>query len=177
MVDSAVSLLDLRESEGPGQGVLLSGSPVAGVLSQGRFRFSQVPREPQCAFAMLSDPGRTSAPSHCGASVLPPLTKRRRLRRLISFEAQLHGFSTRCLRFMPPSLTTMQNSLPGVASLSGWDFSLPTEFHWRVSLSLPLSQGLPWRDLSLIFLSKILSPSPFLEGLTYARNGGSALCS
>ncbi len=81
LVDSAVSLLGLRESEGPGLGVVLSGSPVAGLLSQGRFRFSQVPREPHCAFALLSDPGRTSTPSHCGASVLPPLTKRRRLRR------------------------------------------------------------------------------------------------
>ena len=102
---------------------------------------------PMCLCPALRPRPDQRTPRHCGVSVLPPLTKRRRLRRLISFEAQLHGFSTRCLRFMPPSLATMQNSLPGVASLSGWDFSLPTEFHWRVSLSLPLSQGLPWRDL------------------------------
>jgi hypothetical protein len=35
------------------------------------------------------------------------------------FEAQSHGFDARCLRFVPPSLTTTQNSLPVVANLSG----------------------------------------------------------
>ena len=34
------------------------------------------------------------------------------------FEAQSHGFGTGCLRFVPPSRTTTQNSLPGVASFS-----------------------------------------------------------
>jgi hypothetical protein len=34
------------------------------------------------------------------------------------FEAQSHGFSTGCLRFVPPLLATTQNSLPGVANLS-----------------------------------------------------------
>ena len=34
-------------------------------------------------------------------------------------EAQSHGFDARCLRFVPPSLTTTQNSLPVVANLSG----------------------------------------------------------
>jgi hypothetical protein len=34
------------------------------------------------------------------------------------FEAQSHGFGTGCLRFVPPSLATTQNSLPGVANLS-----------------------------------------------------------
>jgi len=28
------------------------------------------------------------------------------------FEAQSHGFCTRCLRFVPPLLTTTQDSLP-----------------------------------------------------------------
>jgi hypothetical protein len=51
----------------------------------------------------------------------------------ITFGAQSHGFSTGCLRFVPSSRTTTQNSLPGVANLSGWDFSLPTEFQRRVS--------------------------------------------
>jgi hypothetical protein len=35
------------------------------------------------------------------------------------FEAQSHGFDAGCLRFVPPSLTTTQNSLPVVANLSG----------------------------------------------------------
>jgi hypothetical protein len=56
---------------------------------------------------------------------------------MITFGAQSHGFSTGCLRFVPSSRTTTQNSLPGVANLSGWDFSLPTEFLRRVSASRP----------------------------------------
>ena len=35
------------------------------------------------------------------------------------FEAQSQGFDARCLRFVPPSRTTTQNSLPVVANLSG----------------------------------------------------------
>jgi hypothetical protein len=41
-------------------------------LPQGRCRLSQVPREPLCASALLSDPGRASVPSLRGTSVLPP---------------------------------------------------------------------------------------------------------
>src|SRR2546428_14016405 len=49
---------------------------------------------------------------------------------------------------MPSSLTTTQNSLPGVASLSGWDSSVPTEFHWAISaLRPPPPLSLPWRDV------------------------------
>src|SRR2546428_10781833 len=50
---------------------------------------------------------------------------------------------------MPSSLTTTQNSLPGVASLSGWDSSVPTEFHWAISaLRPPPPLSLPWRDVA-----------------------------
>jgi len=73
---------------------------------------------------------------------------------MISFVAQSHGFGTDCLRFVPSFLTSTQNSLPGVANLSGWDSNVPTEFLRGVSalrLSLPLS--LSWRDLILILLS------------------------
>ena len=58
------------------------------------------------------------------------------------FEAQSHGFGTGCLRFVPPSRATTQNSLPGVANLSGWDSSVPTEFLRRV-LSFPARPS-PW---------------------------------
>ena len=45
-----------------------------GARFQGRFRISHVPREPQCALALLSDPGRTSAPwPNAALEVLPPL--------------------------------------------------------------------------------------------------------
>ena len=67
---------------------------------------------------------------------------------MISFGAQSHGFGTDCLRFVPSSLMTTQDLLPGVANLSGWDFSLPTEFLWEVSaFRLPLPLSFAWRDL------------------------------
>ena len=37
------------------------------------YAISQVPREPQCAFALLFDPGGTAPPSQNGGPVLPPL--------------------------------------------------------------------------------------------------------
>src|SRR4030095_15922288 len=64
-----------------------------------------------------------------------------------SLEAQSQSLNTRCLRFMPPSQTTMQNSLPVMASFSGWDSNVPTEFRWAVSaLRLPPPLSLSWRD-------------------------------
>ena len=98
--------------------MLVSRFILPGVWSHGRGRVAQVPREPQGAFARLSDPGRTSTPSLRGASVLLPLFRRRELLPLPYFEALGHGFSTGGLHFVPPSRATTQNSLPGVASLS-----------------------------------------------------------
>ena len=47
-------------------------SPISGHWSSRDLRRSQVPREPHCAFALLSDSGRALTPSLCGASVLSP---------------------------------------------------------------------------------------------------------
>jgi hypothetical protein len=47
--------------------------PVPGSFAQGPLGSSQVPSEPHGAFALFLDPGWTSAPSHYGAPVLPPL--------------------------------------------------------------------------------------------------------
>ena len=59
-----------------GVGLPVSPQPLP-VLSpmEEAIRFSQVPRVPFRAFALLSDPGRISTPSlfFCGASILPPL--------------------------------------------------------------------------------------------------------
>src|SRR5271166_4570725 len=55
-------------------------APVLSLLEEVS-RFSQVPRVPFRAFALLSDPGRISAPSLFGASILPPLFRLRRLQR------------------------------------------------------------------------------------------------
>ena len=98
--------------------VLFTGFTRSGLLSQGDLRFSQVPREPHYAFALLSDPGRTSAPRLFAALRYCP----RELHDEGSsdkypFETQSHGFGIHCLRFVPPFLTTTQDSLPGVANL------------------------------------------------------------
>src|SRR5438552_8184525 len=53
-----------------GQGFGLPGDPSFRV-SCGGGRASQVPGEPHCEHALLSDPGGTSAPGLLGASVLP----------------------------------------------------------------------------------------------------------
>jgi hypothetical protein len=72
---------------------------------------------------------------------------------MINFGAQSHGFGTGCLRFVPSSLMTTQDSLPGVANLSGWDSILPTEFLWEVSaFRLPLPLSFAWRELILILI-------------------------
>jgi hypothetical protein len=58
-------------------------------------------------------PAGSCPPSRYSGSMLPPRPRRRRLLRLrLSFEALSHGFCTRCLRFVPPLLTTTQDSLP-----------------------------------------------------------------
>src|SRR5208337_2997998 len=86
--------------------------------SQGDLRCSQVPREPRYAFALLSDPGRTSAPGLFAALWCCP----RELHgegssNKYPFETQSHGFGIRYLRFVPPSWATTQDSLPVVANL------------------------------------------------------------
>lgn len=118
-------------------------------VSQGRGRVSHVPKEPPRALAVLSDPGRISAPRLDGAPILSPLSEQRRLQPHHYFEAQSHGFGTGCLRFVPPLLATTQNSLPGVANL----FRVGLDTH-RVPLSnfcsfASLALGLSWRDLRL----------------------------
>jgi len=96
-------------------------------------------------------------------------------RNYMSFEAQSHSSDTGCLRFVPPSRTTTQNSLPVVSQPCRVGFSMPTEFEWRVSAALPLSQGFAWRDLPPIFLSKVFIPlPPFL--CPYSGGGLGRVC-
>ena len=51
----------------------------------------------------------------------------------MSFVALSHGLSTGCLRFVPPSRTTTQNSLPAADRPFRVGFFMPTEFVRRVS--------------------------------------------
>lgn len=77
---------------------------------------SQLPWRPQYCFALLFDPGRTSTPDHCGASVLPPLSQPRRLRRSSFFR----GSFTRLCSSLP--------TLEGVISES----PAKARFRWSV---------------------------------------------
>jgi len=85
------------------------GQPVWSVIPalflRGDRRLSQLPWRPRYRFAMLSDPGRTSTPDPCGASVLPPLSSQRRLPLSIKFRGsitRLHG-----------SLPTLEDAISG----------------------------------------------------------------
>ena len=83
------------------------------VCSRGGGRLSQVPVETLWTLTLFSDPGRNG--------LVSPLTTRRccsRYRDYESssvngfFEAQSHGLCPPCLRFMPASQQTMQDSVP-----------------------------------------------------------------
>jgi len=68
-----------------------------------------------------------------GARIWSPSLKQRRHRHLLSYAARSPGFSHHCLRFVPSSRTTTQNSLPVADRPCRVGFSIPTEFGWRVS--------------------------------------------
>jgi hypothetical protein len=82
-----------------GRGLPLAVTPLP-LHRHGGNETSQVPGRPYSAFALLSDPGRTSASGPYDVSVLSPLSPPQRLRRFqLYFEAPSHGFCDRCLRF------------------------------------------------------------------------------
>jgi hypothetical protein len=84
------------------------GAEIAGI--------SQVPRAPYVHMPCSQTPAGPSSPRHYSESVLLPPAQRRRLLQRLSFEALSHGLCTRCLRFVPPLLTTTQDALPA----GGW---------------------------------------------------------
>jgi hypothetical protein len=55
----------------------------------------------------------------------PRALRRQRPQKDITHAAQSHGFCTRCLRFVPPSRTTTQNSLPVASQALPGGFSHP----------------------------------------------------
>ena len=55
-----------------------------------------------CAFALLFDPGGGDAPGHYGTTLLSSRLTKPKTPALPTFEAQSHGFSTRCLRLAVP---------------------------------------------------------------------------
>ena len=78
-VDFQFSLAVAGKSPRRRQGVVQPVSPSRfRCSSQGRLRFSQVPREPHCAYALLLDSAGALMPSLRGISVLPPNRQTRR---------------------------------------------------------------------------------------------------
>ena len=108
---------------------------------KGDRRLSQVSREPFRTFALLSDPGRTIALGFWRSGAAPAGIKAKAPAISQYFEAQSHGFCTRCIRLRPPSLTTLQCSLPGGCHLSRADSVVPLgsckEFRLLVIPSFP----------------------------------------
>jgi len=121
----------------------------SGALSQGRLRFSQVPCKPlvhlPCSQTPAGPPRQAIAAFQC----CPRTARRRRPQRFITFEAQSHGFCTGCLRFVPSSWTTTQNSLPVVSQPFRVGFLIPTEFVRRVSAFASSLPGLILARLAL----------------------------
>jgi len=148
-----LELTSLVRSLGPGSpppkrlGVVARFHPLRSLVSRRPTALPSSQGTPVCLCSVLGlRPSLDAWPSrHLGAA--PRCEDKEALSDHKSFGAQSQSLSTRCLRFVPPARATTQNSLPGVASFPGWDFSVPTEFHWAVSaLRPPPPLSLSWRD-------------------------------
>jgi hypothetical protein len=121
-------------------GFRLPGDPSFRV-SCGGGRASQVPGEPQCVHALLSDPGGTSAPGHLGASVLPSAIFKTSAPTTRIFRGSItrpaHSLST--LRHQSYPVAT-QDSLPaaGQALPGGIGYPLGSYAEFQSSLHLIL---------------------------------------
>ena len=137
----------------PGPGCSGCGNPLQPLFQRGDDRASQVPEEPSCAFALLSDPGRIRRTR--------PSTVDGRGSRAIDhessdeecFEAQSHGFNTRCLRFVgpvarPPRKTRFR--LPASSTRRDSTRRVPTRGFSSASYIASSSLGLPWRNNRLL---------------------------
>ena len=113
-------------------------------LRPGRCRLSQVPSEPHCAFALLSDSGRASVPSLHGTPVLPPLNRTMRASTTMELSELYHTASAlavyaSCHHYWRRRKTRFR----GWPAFPGWDSNVPTVFVREVSaLRLPLPLGL-----------------------------------
>jgi len=111
---------------------------------------SQVPREPRCAFALLSDPGRidsTKPVQWVDVAPVPTTTK------APCDLALFRGSMTRLLHSLSTLRAAMADDDARLASgrwltLTGWDW-IPTGFRWEVSRfdGLSSSPRLAWRNI------------------------------
>jgi len=118
-------------------------------LSAGGTRTSQVPGEPSCAFALLSDPGRTIPSSHCEVLVWPLPVTRQRLPRERHLSRLNHTASALAVYASPRRLLGQDARLASGRwlSVTGRDW-IPSEFVKEVSenvnfIFIPFLQALP----------------------------------
>jgi len=109
------------------------GSPAAGLYAKDGFGSPMFSGNPIVLLPCSQTPAGPLRLALTALWCCPRLSNNEGSNDVVDFGAQSHGFGTGCLRFVPPLLTTTQDSLPGVANLSGWDYSSPTEFLKRVS--------------------------------------------
>ena len=132
-------------------------SPLPGKYAGRLFRASQVPEESLCAYALLSDPGRTDSPGHTTLSARPPLCPRRRLPRLKFFRGSitrpLHSLST--LRQVPRD-TRRKTRFPLLATLRD-GIGYPQDSIERLRVASYISSSLPklaWRNVASFYLNR-----------------------
>ena len=98
----------------------VSGPHCRKIMRRETFRFSQVPGESSCAYALLFDPGRTDSTGHTSVSARPPLCPRRRLPRRNSrgsITRPWHSLST--LRGLGRPSAARKTRFPLLATLRG----------------------------------------------------------
>src|SRR5207253_7363402 len=99
---------------------------------RGDGRPSQVPGEPQCAHALLFDPGGTSAPGLLDASVLPSVATTTSAPTTTTFGAQSHGRFTGGLPSVPTTIrdpaTPPSGRWPTFAGGGGFPVGFPLRF-------------------------------------------------
>ena len=134
-MDSSSSLARAGESPRGRQGVCSTGLPSAFPVfgPKDTFGSPKFPANPSCICPALRLRPGLHARLVSACRCCPRTEGRRRPRHGRTFEALSHGFCTGCLRFVPPSRVTTQNSLPGVSQPCRVGFSMPTEFVRRVS--------------------------------------------
>ena len=137
----AVALLKERRSP-PGRGFVVAGCPAPASHTWTRMGSLRSSGDPSRAFAPLQDPGRTDVASPLTTtSMLPPLGRRRRLRRhLIS--GLIRSFGTCWPTLHAGVAAHVQGSLPaGRLTFAGWE-SNPLDRYERFQLVftvIPLS--------------------------------------
>jgi len=115
----------------------------------GGLGISQVPREPQCAFALLLDPGRTLTPGrYRDARMLLPHCRRRKLTTRVLISGLNHtAFAPAVYASCRGCPTTTQDSLPagGQPLPDGIDYPLGSDERFQINYHPPFL-SFTWRD-------------------------------